>query len=59
MHHILGSRDRGILVRGAAGVGKTTLMQEAAGGIRACGQEMLVFAPTARAGRSLARRSHL
>ena len=33
--HILSSRDRVILVRGAAGTGKTTLMQEAVEGDRA------------------------
>lgn len=55
VRHVLGSRDRVILVRGAAGVGKTTLMQEAVEGIRAGGREVYVFAPTAGASRGVLR----
>jgi conjugative relaxase-like TrwC/TraI family protein len=55
VRHVLGSRDRVIVVRGAAGVGKTSLMQEAAEGIREGGREVLVFAPTAGASRGVLR----
>ncbi len=55
VRHVLGSRDRVIVVRGAAGVGKTSLMQEAAEGIREGGRELFVFAPTAGASRGVLR----
>ncbi len=51
VEHILGSRDRVILVRGSAGVGKTTLMQEAVEAIQAAGTRVLAFAPSADASR--------
>src|ERR1043165_1526835 len=49
--HVLGSPDRVILVRGAAGVGKTTMMQEA---VAAIGQSrrVLTLAPSAEASRA-------
>lgn len=47
--HVLHSTDRIILIRGAAGTGKTTMMQEAADGIRAGGHEVFTFAPSASA----------
>ncbi|HEX2839357.1 MAG TPA: MobF family relaxase [Phycisphaerales bacterium] len=47
--HVLHSPDRVILIRGAAGTGKTTMMQEAADGIRAGGHEVFTFAPSASA----------
>ena len=56
VRHVLGSRERVIVVRGAAGVGKTSLMQEAAEGIREGGRELFVFAPTAGASRGVLRR---
>ncbi|WP_169974006.1 MobF family relaxase [Tautonia rosea] len=55
VQHVLGSRDRVIMIRGAAGVGKTTLMREAAEGIREGGREVHVFAPTAGASRGVLR----
>jgi conjugative relaxase-like TrwC/TraI family protein len=55
VRHVLGSRDRVIVIRGAAGVGKTSLMQEAAEGIREAGREVHVFAPTAGASRGVLR----
>ncbi|MEW4569520.1 MobF family relaxase [Tautonia sp. JC769] len=55
VRHVLGSRDRVVVIRGAAGVGKTSLMQEAAEGIRERGREVFVFAPTAGAGRGVLR----
>ena len=44
MQHILSSRDRVILVRGAAGTGKTTLMREAVEGIEQGGHRVVVLA---------------
>ncbi len=55
VRHVLSSRDRVVVIRGAAGVGKTSLMQEAAEGIRAGGREVFVFAPTAGASRGVLR----
>jgi conjugative relaxase-like TrwC/TraI family protein len=55
VHHVLTSTDRVILVRGGAGTGKTTMMQEAADGIRAGGHEMFTFAPSAGASRGVLR----
>ena len=55
VRHIVESRDRVILVRGAAGVGKTTLMQEAVEGIEAAGTRVLAFAPSADASRGVLR----
>jgi conjugative relaxase-like TrwC/TraI family protein len=54
--HILNSRDRLIYVRGRAGVGKTTLMKEAARGIEAGGRQVFVFAPSAAASRGTLKR---
>jgi len=53
--HLLGSHDRVILLRGAAGVGKTTLMQEAVEAIEAGGKKVLAFAPSADASRGVLR----
>lgn len=55
VRHVLSSRDRVIMVRGAAGVGKTALMQEAAEGIREGGREVYAFAPSAGASRGVLR----
>jgi conjugative relaxase-like TrwC/TraI family protein len=55
VRHILGSRDRIILVRGAAGVGKTTLMQEAVEGIEERGTQVFAFAPSSDASRGTLR----
>jgi len=49
VEHVLTSRDRVILVRGAAGVGKTTIMQETVEGIESGGQRVFTFAPSAGA----------
>ena len=49
VEHVLNSPDRVILVRGAAGVGKTTMMQEAVEAIEANGQTVFTFAPSASA----------
>ena len=49
VEHVLASRDRVILVRGAAGVGKTTMMQEAVEAIEANGPLVFTFAPSTAA----------
>jgi conjugative relaxase-like TrwC/TraI family protein len=53
--HVLRSRDRVILIRGAAGVGKTTMMQEAVEAIEKCGTHVFTFAPSADASRGTLR----
>lgn len=49
VRHVLTSSDRVTGIRGAAGSGKTTLMQEAARGLEAGGHRLFVFAPTSEA----------
>jgi conjugative relaxase-like TrwC/TraI family protein len=53
--HVLESHDRVILIRGAAGVGKTTMMQETVAGIEAEGNKVFTFAPSADASRGTLR----
>ncbi len=53
--HIVESRDRVMIVRGAAGVGKTTLMQEAVETIEESGTKVYAFAPSADASRGTLR----
>ena len=53
--HIVESRDRIILLRGAAGVGKTTLLQEAVETIAQSGTKVFAFAPSADASRGTLR----
>ena len=55
VRHVLDSNDRVILVRGAAGTGKTTMMKEAVEGIEAGGKRVFVFAPSADASRGVLR----
>lgn len=55
VRHVLSSRDRVILVRGAAGTGKTTMMQEAREAIEANGHKLMAFAPSADASRGVQR----
>jgi len=52
---VLGSQDRVVVVRGAAGVGKTAMMQEAVAGIESTGRHVFVFAPSADASRGVLR----
>ena len=54
--HVLYSRDRVVLIRGAAGVGKTSMLQEAAEGIEATGKKVFAFAPSADASRVTLRK---
>lgn len=53
--HVLRSRDRVILIRGAAGVGKTTMMQETVEAIEESGTNVFTFAPSASASRGTLR----
>ncbi|HEY2837711.1 MAG TPA: MobF family relaxase, partial [Pirellulales bacterium] len=53
VQHVLDSHDRVILLRGAAGVGKTTLMREAFAAIEASGTKVVALAPTAEASRGV------
>jgi conjugative relaxase-like TrwC/TraI family protein len=54
--HVLDSFDRVILIRGSAGTGKTTMMQEAIEGIQAGGKSVVVLAPSIEASRGVLRR---
>jgi len=53
--HTLSSQDQVIIVSGAAGVGKTTLMQEVQSGVEANGKKIYAFAPSADASRGVLR----
>jgi conjugative relaxase-like TrwC/TraI family protein len=53
--HVLESRDQITLVRGGAGVGKTTLMREAVTAMNASGYQVLPLAPSADASRGVLR----
>ncbi|MCU0433171.1 MAG: relaxase domain-containing protein [Bacteroidia bacterium] len=53
--HVLTTSHRVSIIRGAAGTGKTTLMQEAVKHIAAAGKTVTVVAPTAQAARGVLR----
>jgi conjugative relaxase-like TrwC/TraI family protein len=55
VERILGSRDRVLIVRGAAGVGKTELMKEAAAAIEESGTRVFAFAPSVDASHGVLR----
>ena len=55
VRHLVESRDRVILMRGAAGVGKTTLLQEAVETLEENGTKVFAFAPSADASRGTLR----
>ncbi len=55
VEHVLHSPDRVILIRGAAGVGKTSMMQEAVEAIEATDKQVFTFAPSAKASRGVLR----
>lgn len=52
---VLGSHDRVVLVRGAAGVGKTSMAKETVEAIEASGGKVFMFAPSADASRGVLR----
>lgn len=55
IRHALTSNDQVIIVSGAAGVGKTTLMKEVKSGVEASGKKIFAFAPSADASRGVLR----
>ncbi|HXG11575.1 MAG TPA: AAA family ATPase [Gemmataceae bacterium] len=55
VRHLWQSPDRVMLLRGAAGTGKTTLLQEAVEGIEAAGHRVVALAPSAEASRGVLR----
>lgn len=55
VRHILNSNDRVIAIRGGAGTGKTTAMQEAVEAIKRNGHDVFAFAPSASASRDTLR----
>jgi ATP-dependent exoDNAse (exonuclease V) alpha subunit len=55
VEHVWRSHDRVMVIRGGAGTGKTTLMQETARGLREHGLGILPLAPTAEASRGVLR----
>ena len=55
IQHVLASRDRVMLIRGAAGTGKTTMMQEAVEAIEDGGHRVTVLAPSSTAARDVLR----
>lgn len=56
VRHIWDSHDRVMMIRGGAGTGKTTLMREAARGLKENDRQVVVLAPTAEASRGVLRR---
>jgi conjugative relaxase-like TrwC/TraI family protein len=55
VEYVLQSQDRVIVVRGAAGTGKTSMMREAVEAIEANGTKVFTFAPSAGASRGVLR----
>lgn len=53
VQHVLTSTDRVMVIRGKAGVGKTSMMQEAVEACEAGGHQVIPLAPTARASRGV------
>ncbi|HZZ78868.1 MAG TPA: MobF family relaxase [Gemmataceae bacterium] len=55
VRHVLASRDRVIVIRGAAGTGKTTLEQEIGEALAEAGKSVVALAPSVKAGREVLR----
>jgi ATP-dependent exoDNAse (exonuclease V) alpha subunit len=55
VRHVLDSRDRVTIIRGAAGTGKTTLEQEIGEALAKAGRNVVALAPTAEASRGVLR----
>jgi len=55
VEHLLSSRDKAMILRGGAGTGKTTLMQEAAAAIQHGGKSVFACATTSDASRGVLR----
>lgn len=56
VEHVTESHDRVMMIRGMAGTGKTSLMQEAVEAIKAGGHRVLALAPSAEASRGVLRK---
>jgi ATP-dependent exoDNAse (exonuclease V) alpha subunit len=55
VRHVLGSRDRVMIIRGAAGTGKTTLEQEIGEALKEAKKPVVALAQTAKASRDVLR----
>ena len=55
VNHVLTTKNRVSIIRGAAGTGKTTLMREAVALMEQAGKKVTVVAPTAQASRGVLR----
>src|SRR5207253_2445312 len=55
IRHVLASRDRVTIIRGAAGTGKTTLETELGEALAEAGRPVVALAPTAEASRGVLR----
>jgi conjugative relaxase-like TrwC/TraI family protein len=55
VEHVLTSPDRVMVIRGAAGTGKTTLLKECVQAIEASGRRVILLAPTSEAARGVLR----
>ena len=55
VRHVLTSTDRVMLVRGAAGTGKTTILTECVTAVRRVGMDVVILAPSADAARGVLR----
>src|SRR5207248_2296716 len=55
VRHVLGSRDRVMIIRGAAGTGKTTLEQEIGEALKEAKKPVVALAQTAKASREVLR----
>ena len=55
VEHVLTTSDRVSIIRGAAGAGKTTLMQEAVAKMEQAGKSVTILAPTSQASRGVLR----
>jgi ATP-dependent exoDNAse (exonuclease V) alpha subunit len=55
VRHLLTSKDRVMMIRGAAGTGKTSMAQEAVEAIEAGSKRVFMFAPSADASRGVLR----
>lgn len=53
--HVLGSRDRVMIIRGVAGTGKTTLEQEIGEALAEAGKPVIALAPSVKASRDVLR----
>jgi conjugative relaxase-like TrwC/TraI family protein len=55
VHHVLGSRDRVMIIRGVAGTGKTTLEQEIGEALAEAGRPVVALAQSVKASREVLR----